>query len=117
MVQEAVAIRPAVRDVVLNCGAVNGIDASALESLELIIHRLKDAGIRLHLSEVKGPIMDHLTRTEFIQHLAGRVFLSHHEVLAEIAPETTRAADMSDRPPIDAAQSFPERREGRGMRP
>ena len=112
VVQEAVATRRAVRHVVLNCAAVNGIDASALESLELIMHRLSDTGIRLHLSEVKGPVMDRLARTDFIQHLTGRVFLSHHEALAELAPETTRLADMSDRPPIDAAQSFPERKEG-----
>jgi len=30
--------------------AVNTIDASALESLEAINHRLKDGGITLHLS-------------------------------------------------------------------
>src|SRR5690606_21450950 len=58
VVQQAVAERPAVRHVVLNCAAVNGIDASALESLELIMHRLSDADIRLHLADVKGPVME-----------------------------------------------------------
>ena len=109
VVQRAVAARPQVRHVVLNCAAVNGIDASALESLELIMHRLEDAGIKLHLSEVKGPVMDRLTRTDFVRHLSGRVFLSHHEALAELAPEATRRADLAARPDIDAAQAFPER--------
>lgn len=113
VVQQAVAERPQVRHVVLDCAAVNGIDASALESLEFIMHRLGDAGIRLHLSEVKGPVMDRLARTDFIRHLSGRVFLTHHEALAELAPEATRAADAAARPPIDAAQVFPERTAGR----
>lgn len=110
VVQEAVASRPAVRHVVLNSAAVNGIDASALESLELIMHRLSDAGIRLHLSEVKGPVMDRLARTDFIRHLTGRVFLSHHAALLELAPEATHTADAQDVPDIDMAQAFPERR-------
>ncbi|GGL57953.1 SulP family inorganic anion transporter [Wenxinia marina] len=109
VVQEAVAERPEVRHVVLNCAAVNGIDASALESLELIMHRLHDAGIRLHLSEVKGPVMDRLARSDFVDALTGRIFLSHHEALAELAPETTRDCDAAVRPPIDAGRTFPER--------
>ena len=102
LVQQAVAQRPQVRHVVLNCAAVNGIDASALESLELIMHRLDDAGIKLHLTEVKDPVMDRLARTDFVRHLSGHVFLSRHEALAELAPETTRGADLAARPAIDA---------------
>ncbi|CUH35031.1 putative sulfate transporterc/MT1781 [Jannaschia seosinensis] len=108
VVQEAVASHAQVRHVVLNCAAVNGIDASALESLELIMHRLSDQQIALHLSEVKGPVMDRLARTEFLSHLTGQVFLSHHEALAALAPEATRTADAARRPPIDAARPFPE---------
>ncbi|WP_410219235.1 SulP family inorganic anion transporter [Paracoccus sp. (in: a-proteobacteria)] len=92
VIQQAVADRPQVRHVVLNCAAVNGIDASALESLELIMHRLEDASIRLHLSEVKGPVMDRLGSTDFLCHLSGNVFLSHHAALEALAPASTRAA-------------------------
>ncbi|MDO5528253.1 MAG: sulfate permease [Paracoccus sp. (in: a-proteobacteria)] len=74
-----VAERPALRHVVLMCSAVNFIDASALESLEEINRRLGEAAIRLHLSEVKGPVMDRLARTDFLTHLSGEVFLSQHE--------------------------------------
>src|SRR5699024_2684943 len=73
-----VAERPGLRHVVLMCPAVNDIDASALESLQEINHRLADAGIRFHLSEVKGPVMDRLQRSDFLDHLTGRVFLSQH---------------------------------------
>jgi len=68
-----------ITDFVLMCPAVNLIDASALESLEAINFRLKDSGVRFHLSEVKGPVMDRLKRTHFIDELNGRVFLSQYE--------------------------------------
>jgi sulfate permease, SulP family len=69
---------PDTRHVILLCTAVNEIDLSALEALESINHRLKDAGIKLHLSEVKGPVMDMLKKTKFIDQLSGKVFLTHH---------------------------------------
>ena len=75
----------AVRHVVLMCPAVNEIDMSALESLEAINHRLEGIGITLHLSEVKGPVMDRLERTEFLEELTGRVFLSQHDAVRELA--------------------------------
>ncbi|HSV78377.1 MAG TPA: sulfate permease [Ramlibacter sp.] len=86
-VNEVVAARPELRHVVLQCSAINDIDSSALESLEAVMDRLRAAGIALHLSEVKGPVMDRLRRTEFLHALTGRVFLSHHEAVRELAPE------------------------------
>ena len=80
-----VAARPGVRNVVLMCSAVNMIDASALESLEAIADRLASAGIGFHLSEVKGPVMDGLRRSEFLAHFKGRIFLSQHEAFAALA--------------------------------
>lgn len=84
-VLEEVADRPEVRHVILMCSAVNEIDASGLESLEAINHRLADAGICLHLSEVKGPVMDRLKRTHFVEDLNGKVFLSQDGAFREIA--------------------------------
>ncbi|UWQ22435.1 SulP family inorganic anion transporter [Jannaschia sp. W003] len=73
------AERPALRHVVLMCSAVNAVDLSALESLEALVARLRDMGVALHLSEVKGPVMDRLARTDFLAHLTGQVFLSQSE--------------------------------------
>ena len=87
VIQQQVADRPDLRHVVLNCAAINSIDASALESLELMMHRLHDAGIQLHLSEVKGPVMDRLKRSDFMHHLTGGVFLSHYQALMHLVPE------------------------------
>lgn len=78
-VYDLVAQRPDVKHLVLMCPAVNLIDASALESLEAINHRLKDSGVSFHLSEVKGPVMDRLKHTHFLEELSGQVFLSQYE--------------------------------------
>ncbi|AOF84030.1 sulfate permease family protein [Hydrogenophaga sp. RAC07] len=86
-INDAVASRPALQHVVLQCSAINDIDASALESLETINHRLRDAGVRLHLSEVKGPVMDRLKDTHFLHDLGGEVFLTHHQAMRQLAPE------------------------------
>ncbi|MDQ0314451.1 SulP family inorganic anion transporter [Amorphus orientalis] len=80
-----IAQRPSVRHLVLQCTAVNEIDGSALESLELIMHRLSDQGIALHLSEVKGPVMDRLKRASFLEHLTGGVYLTHYQAMAALA--------------------------------
>ncbi|QOL79408.1 SulP family inorganic anion transporter [Pseudooceanicola spongiae] len=78
------ADKPELSDVVLMFPAVNDIDLSALESLEAINTRLRDAGVRLHLSEVKGPVMDRLKRCHFLQELTGEVFLSQHAAICAL---------------------------------
>ncbi|MDG5751686.1 sulfate permease [Qipengyuania sp. XHP0211] len=84
-VLEEIADRPDVRHLILMCSAVNEIDASGLESLEAINHRVIDAGIGLHLSEVKGPVMDRLKRTRFVDELNGQVFLSQNRAFRELS--------------------------------
>ncbi|PKO68556.1 MAG: sodium-independent anion transporter [Betaproteobacteria bacterium HGW-Betaproteobacteria-16] len=86
-INSAVASRPGLAHVVLQCSAINEIDGSALESLEAIDLRLRDAGIQLHLSEVKGPVMDRLKATEFLHALSGKVFLTHYQAIRELSPE------------------------------
>ncbi|MDO8906112.1 SulP family inorganic anion transporter [Hydrogenophaga sp.] len=86
-INSAMASRPGLEHVVLQCSAINEIDGSALESLEAIDLRLRDAGIRLHLSEVKGPVMDRLKATEFLHALSGKVFLTHYQAIRELSPE------------------------------
>ncbi|MEY2992474.1 MAG: sulfate permease, partial [Pseudomonadota bacterium] len=76
-----------IRHVVLMCSAVNEIDMSALESLEAINTRLKDLGIKLHMSEVKGPVMDRLKRSHFLDEMTGKVFLSQYDAYVELQPK------------------------------
>ena len=86
-VNDAVANAPDVEHIVLQCSAINDIDSTALESLETIERRLRDSGISLHLTEVKGPVMDHLKDTSFLQGLSGKVFLTHYQAIRELSPE------------------------------
>ncbi|MCK9563567.1 MAG: sulfate permease, partial [Bacteroidales bacterium] len=78
-VARQVGLHPGIRHLVLMCPAVNLIDASALESLEAISERLRAAGIQLHLSEVKGPVMDQLRRSDFLDRFGGQIFVSQYE--------------------------------------
>ena len=40
---------------------------------------LKDSQVKFHLSEVKGPVMDRLERSHFLEQLTGQVFLSQFD--------------------------------------
>jgi SulP family sulfate permease len=94
LVQKRVTSGSEVRDVVLMFSAVNEVDYSALESLEAINHRLKTMGVGLHLSEVKGPVMDRLKRSHFLAELNGRVFLSQYDAWISLAtPRVANAAE------------------------
>jgi sulfate permease, SulP family len=84
LIYKEIAERPALKHVILMCSAVNEIDLSALESLEAINSRLGELGIRLHLSEVKGLVMDALKRSHFLHDITGKVYLSQHQAVADI---------------------------------
>ncbi|MGE0384440.1 MAG: SulP family inorganic anion transporter [Gammaproteobacteria bacterium] len=82
LVLQRVSAQPALRHVVLVAAAINHIDASALETLAMLRDRLRASRVTLHLAEVKGPVMDRLARTDFVEALApGQVFLSTHQAM------------------------------------
>ncbi|MEZ5658000.1 MAG: sulfate permease [Burkholderiaceae bacterium] len=91
LIQGRVADGCPIRHVVLMCSAVNEIDFSALESLEAINNRLKEMGIGFHLSEVKGPVMDRLRKSHFLQQLNGQVFLAHYDAVRILTPAVLEA--------------------------
>jgi sulfate permease, SulP family len=75
--QARVLAQPGVRDVVLVLSGVGFIDASGLEMLEAFECALRQAGQRLHLAEVKGPVMDQLRHTALVVRLGdGQLHLS-----------------------------------------
>ena len=53
-------------------------------TLEKINERLIDQGVKLHLSEVKGPVLDALNRVDFIDKLSGNVYISQFEAFSDI---------------------------------
>jgi len=58
-----------------------------------VIDRLKDTGVKLHLSEVKGPVMDRLKRSSFLAELSGKVWLSQNDAFNTLS----REEDAADR--------------------
>ena len=70
---------PEARRVVLLMSPVNQIDFSGLEALRELHDSLKHQGLRLDLSEVKGPVIDRLRAGGWQRWFEGQVFLSHHQ--------------------------------------
>ena len=91
-VSELVASDPEVKHFILDCSAVNSIDASGLESLKSINIRLKEGGIAFHLSEIKGPIMDGLKKTQFYHELKKRIHFTQYEAIYSIDPDLAKQA-------------------------
>lgn len=86
-INQLVAQSPKAKHLILNCSAINDIDASAVESLLAVNLYLKEAGINFHLSEVKGPVMDRLKRSPFFDQLSGNIYLSHHQAWTDLTSE------------------------------
>ena len=97
-VESILANRKAMKHLVLMFPAVNSVDASALESLEAINLRLRDAGVKLHLSEVKGPAMDRFQRTHFLEELTGKVYLHQYEAMEDLDPLMARGTARRNEP-------------------
>jgi len=75
------------KHLILMCNAVNMIDASALDSLETIDDRLKSAGVMLHFSEIKGPVMDKLKESSLVSNLSGQIFLTQHQAMKALTKQ------------------------------
>lgn len=86
-INEVVAEHPKAKHLILTCSAINDIDASALESLLAVNHYLSEAGMKFHLSEVKGPVMDRLKRSHFMDQLSGNIYLSHHHAWTDLTSD------------------------------
>ncbi|MDP1731858.1 MAG: sulfate permease [Devosia sp.] len=104
LVYAQAAANPELEHVILMCSAVNAIDMSALESLEAINLRLADLGVHFHLSEIKGPVMDHLAETDFLKHLNGQVFLTQHQAVQSL---TAGAGEVRKASPTEVIKVAP----------
>ncbi|MFM1895513.1 MAG: hypothetical protein RLZZ385_587 [Pseudomonadota bacterium] len=87
MIYGLVAKNPRVEHVILMCTAVNKLDMSAMETLLKINENLQELNIKLHLSEVKGPVMDRLRRTDFFTRLTGNCYLTHNQAVEDLKME------------------------------
>ncbi|WP_443629671.1 sulfate permease [Candidatus Njordibacter sp. Uisw_056] len=81
---ELLARNPCIEHLILMASGINHIDSSAVESLLEFNQRLHDQGIKMHLSEVKGPVLDRLQRINFAGQLTGTIYLSQHQAWQEL---------------------------------
>jgi SulP family sulfate permease len=70
------ALCPDTRHLVLVLSAVNQIDSTAMLVLAELNRTLALRQIKMHLAEVKGPVLDRLKDSELLQELSGRLYLS-----------------------------------------
>jgi len=67
--------QPNIRHVVLIFTSVSDIDTTALEALENFNHALQASGKTLNIAEAKGPVLDKLQKTDFLEQLKpGKMF-------------------------------------------
>lgn len=76
-----VSLHNELRHVVLMGSGINHIDASGVEMLAQVNALLNEQGVYLHLSEIKGPVLDKLKLIQFIEVLSGQVFLTQHQAM------------------------------------
>ena len=76
---------PEAKHLILVMSSVSHVDATAADMLEYLNATLGERGIRLHLAEVKGPVMDRLEAGTLLGHLSGEVFLSTHAAMCQLS--------------------------------
>ena len=67
--------RVGIEQIILICSSVTYIDTTAFETLRSLILSLKNQGLTFNLAEVRGPVMDQLTKMNFEEDLLdGKIF-------------------------------------------
>ena len=89
-IYQALADYPDTRDVLLILSAVNHIDSTGLDMLSELTEGLGERDIRLHLAEVKGPVMDQLQHTDWLDQQVGEVFPSTDIAFNTLSKTTAR---------------------------
>ncbi|GAP63876.1 sulfate permease, SulP family [Ardenticatena maritima] len=104
LVLSLVADNPDIRAFVLIGTAINFIDASALETLEDLAHRLRDAGVEMHFAAIKGPVMDRLQAVGFVDAIGRDHFHLHtHDAMRALGCVADEDEDEQPLQPVEAA--------------
>jgi SulP family sulfate permease len=83
-----VSKNPKIRHLLLVCSAINFIDTSGLEMLERVNRELTRKDVRLHLSDVKGPVMDQLKASELPVELSGSIYFTTDAAMRDLSQRT-----------------------------
>ncbi len=96
-VRAAIERNPSVSEVLLVMSSVSQVDVTAMETLQELNRELIERGLRLHLAEVKGPVLDRLNHSALMEELSGEIFLSTHQAFEALE---ALAREGSDTPSI-----------------
>ena len=80
---------------ILMASGINHVDSTALETLLDFNRRLKEKDIAMHMSEVKGPVLDRLERVNFTEQLTGNIYLSQHQAWKALALDNNACPSLS----------------------
>ena len=61
-------------------------------SLKKVISDLKERGVTVHFSEVKGPVMDILQHCHFIEKLTGNIYIDQYNAYCSVKELTKKQA-------------------------
>ncbi|MFU8822162.1 MAG: SulP family inorganic anion transporter [Gammaproteobacteria bacterium] len=87
--------RPGIRHLVLVMSGVGFVDSSALRVLQVAAETLREAGVTIHLAEVKGPVLDRLRRTKIFEQIApGQVFPTAQVAVTSLSRATEREKEL-----------------------
>lgn len=77
------------------CSSVNMIDATGLQMLIRLNNNLKEAGITLSLSDLKGTLLPHLNAADLANIITGQIFFSTDRAMRYFAEEAQAKAEDS----------------------
>jgi sulfate permease, SulP family len=81
------------RAIVLDASGVNDLDVSAEQALAELLDEYADAGVALHLCNVKGPVRDVLIRSGLWERFGAAVHAGTHDAVTALAGDAAAAAD------------------------
>ncbi len=88
-IESALGSYPNTQDLLVVCSAVNIIDSDGLDLLQSWNEKLQAQNKQLHLAEVKGPVMDELTKRGFVESInPGHIFLTTSEAFDTLSQPT-----------------------------
>jgi len=81
-----ISAKQKLRYIILDCGSINKLDASGLETLRSVCSRLEDAGLELWFTRVRQPVLTILKRGGLFDQLGEHHFYKNNEqALATLA--------------------------------
>ena len=81
---KAIVRRPDTRHMVLVCSSINMVDASGVEMLLRVNDSFRELGIKLHLSDVKGPVLEQFEASHFTLELSGSLFFNADQAMRDL---------------------------------